>query len=752
MLLYNDSIKTTSNCPIQMKSFKIEESPIAFEILSSRLYANPVLAIVRELITNAYDSHKLANKLEVPVKIHFPDYLDKNFIIRDFGTGLSKEDIMDLYTTFFSSTKSTSNDFTGCFGLGSKTPFSYTSAFSVNSYFNGIKYYYAIVKKDGYPNIINVKEEITDEPNGLEVIIPTDNDINFFKEAKKYLRYMPEILIDSNKEITRDFIVYKEDFLNVYKGIVHSEEYFTNNIFDNILIKQGQNIYTINEFISTLENIHNLNNILVNNSIIIEVPIGTLSITPSREALSKEESNIETITNYILKAESIIEKLFEEKKNDIIKHLDVNLYLKLLTEKYFKDEQVKFDMNYYSTYNEISLDISCIYADKYNVLGRNRTSIIDTDTKTIVLSTDIMDNKNIQKIKRTLINHNEKIDNFLMVYPHRGESLLKFARRIKNIINTLNNMSEYSFNIELITINKFFKLYPNSKIKREKNNTDSYHKNIYLQNYVLNLSNILDSFFICNKYTNTINNILSSFNKDNTIIMEKNNSICHNIRFITLVLSKIRNNNKENFLLDYFKSKGLKINMSNDNINFTELNFVIVAKSNLNIFKKEGYFIFNKEKCLNFIKNNDWNVSYIDTSKTTEIIKFLECLESSFRFNFKNKSKNIILSSKLYKNILFLKDYYKNKSNTFMYNYIKSEYSKDLIKRMGFKDRIISNSDSFWLPKNIKNIFKDRSNFILKLFITFDENKNKIYTYAFNSKQKDKIFRIIKGEKKNVLF
>ena len=165
-MILGETNKTETNCNLEGKAFSIKNSPVAFEILSSKLYSDANMAVVRELLCNAYDSHKACGKQDVPIHVQLPSYLNKNFIIRDYGLGLSKEDVIDLYTTFFHSTKADSNDFTGCFGLGSKTPFSYTDAFTVTSYWNGTKYSFVAAKKDGYPNIYCINEEDTDECNG----------------------------------------------------------------------------------------------------------------------------------------------------------------------------------------------------------------------------------------------------------------------------------------------------------------------------------------------------------------------------------------------------------------------------------------------------------------------------------------------------------------------------------------------------------------------------------------------------------
>ena len=53
MILLNQP-QTQTNCTSEMKQFTIESSPIMFEILSSRLYSDPIMAVVRELLTNAW--------------------------------------------------------------------------------------------------------------------------------------------------------------------------------------------------------------------------------------------------------------------------------------------------------------------------------------------------------------------------------------------------------------------------------------------------------------------------------------------------------------------------------------------------------------------------------------------------------------------------------------------------------------------------------------------------------------------------
>lgn len=152
------------------KGFTMKNSVKAFNILSDSLYMNKALAVIRELSTNAYDAHISAGTQDVPFEIHLPDEMSPYFYIRDFGTGLSDDQVLNLYTTYFDSTKTDSVDATGALGLGSKSPFSVVDDFSVVSYQGGkARTYFAYKNEEGFPCISFVSENDADEPNGIKI-------------------------------------------------------------------------------------------------------------------------------------------------------------------------------------------------------------------------------------------------------------------------------------------------------------------------------------------------------------------------------------------------------------------------------------------------------------------------------------------------------------------------------------------------------------------------------------------------------
>jgi len=163
-------------------TFSILATGKAFKILIDGLYSNKIKAVIRELWTNAYDSHSDAGNLDQPFNCTLPSQLEPHFSVRDFGVSMTHDTIMNLYTQLFNSTKTESNSVVGEKGLGSKSPFAYTDSFSVISYLDGVKRSYtAYIAEKGIPFIALMAEEETDEPNGLEVSFPVETkDIQSF--------------------------------------------------------------------------------------------------------------------------------------------------------------------------------------------------------------------------------------------------------------------------------------------------------------------------------------------------------------------------------------------------------------------------------------------------------------------------------------------------------------------------------------------------------------------------------------------
>lgn len=263
------------------KQFTINASAQAFKILSDGLYSNKEASIIRELSCNALDSHIANGNKQTPFQIHIPTILTSHFSIRDYGTGLSNEDIENIYTTYFASTKSSSNDYVGALGLGSKSPFSYTDSFIVESWFNNIKTTYAIFYgDDGYPTYSKICEEETNEPSGLKVSFECkEDDIHKWKSASKLLNEF-EVLPDINIPIpSKGEVKLSLDSAEIRSSNDYGSSYYA---------KQGPVLYRIdsNQIPSDIQRITSYN------MVIFPFEMGEISFTASREEISFDESTI----------------------------------------------------------------------------------------------------------------------------------------------------------------------------------------------------------------------------------------------------------------------------------------------------------------------------------------------------------------------------------------------------------------------------------------------------------------------------
>ena len=127
---------------VKTNKFKIGEDSMGIIIDSLiNLYSDPIGSIVREVTSNCYDAMRekdLKLKHVIPmtsedkkewfssnknVQIEFQEEnillgIGNAFLFRDFGVGLSKKRVEEIYTLFGNSTKRDNNHQIGGFGIG----------------------------------------------------------------------------------------------------------------------------------------------------------------------------------------------------------------------------------------------------------------------------------------------------------------------------------------------------------------------------------------------------------------------------------------------------------------------------------------------------------------------------------------------------------------------------------------------------------------------------------------------------------
>lgn len=168
-----------------------DDQLMILNVLSNTLYTDKVAAVLREYGCNAADANVEAGKGEQPIEVRLPNRLDPNVSIRDFGYGMTEEQIANVFCRLGRSTKRNSNAFTGMLGIGSKAGFAYGDHFLVTSWTGGSKIVYNAYRDQGVPKLAKMHEEPSDAPDGIEVKVPVrQEDMDeFVRKAERVFRY-----------------------------------------------------------------------------------------------------------------------------------------------------------------------------------------------------------------------------------------------------------------------------------------------------------------------------------------------------------------------------------------------------------------------------------------------------------------------------------------------------------------------------------------------------------------------------------
>jgi len=157
---------------MQQKGAHLAVDASIFNILS-RMYSRPEEAVTRELLCNANDAHVMVGRGKTPFDLYLPTNMKPEWTLRDYGTGLSKDDVFRLIGGYGESNKRSSLETIGGFGIGAKSPFAVTSQFTVTSWHGGKQYLFAFYKDDEDKPVLSLMHESdSDEPTGMRFSFP----------------------------------------------------------------------------------------------------------------------------------------------------------------------------------------------------------------------------------------------------------------------------------------------------------------------------------------------------------------------------------------------------------------------------------------------------------------------------------------------------------------------------------------------------------------------------------------------------
>lgn len=298
-------------------SLDLESLPHLQKVMTN-MYADKVGAIIREYSTNARDSHIEAGMAHVPIEVTLPRSANPEFIVKDHGTGMSDDEVHEIYTSYGKSTKRDSDDVIGMLGLGCKSALTYTKQFSMVTIKDGVKSVIRIYAgADGAGEVETVEQETTDEPNGVEVIIPVNSDLEDFRyKCDQFFQFWEpgtvlvngepvETLYDKEGVIQLD----PDVFVVPARHFVHSDflgkrvGYATNHDY----VVMGNVPYSVSEFGVNRAMTLRPGNVKGEYRVVAKVPIGSLNFNPNRETLEDTKRSRETLAD----AKSFTKMAFE---------------------------------------------------------------------------------------------------------------------------------------------------------------------------------------------------------------------------------------------------------------------------------------------------------------------------------------------------------------------------------------------------------------------------------------------------------
>lgn len=292
-----------------------------FNILRNSTYTDKIGSPMREYIANALDEHQKLGKSHVPVEVTFPTAFSNELHVRDFGTGLSDEDVVKFFANYGASDKRESNDLIGAFGIGCKSAFAYTDSFTIVSYHKGVKTTFNMyIDETDIGSIAKMQSTKTTEPDGIDIIIPVKpQDVSTFQSRglalMKYFKTQPLIKGIANvPDFTREASpVSGNDWK--YFGDNRGSVVIQGQIGYPIDIsKLGQiNYYAKNTASLGAGQIFEWEHALLTSGLEIEVAIGDVEVTASRESLQMTPKTIKAIREKLQTIRDEITDLVTEK-------------------------------------------------------------------------------------------------------------------------------------------------------------------------------------------------------------------------------------------------------------------------------------------------------------------------------------------------------------------------------------------------------------------------------------------------------
>ena len=352
MIIEGKESTTVSNVPKEnsiLMSMDEEGIEHILKVLTN-LYNDPDTAVIREYYTNAVDAH-VEGLVSRPVEVTLPSWTDPTYIVRDFGPGMSEDDIRNVYSKYGASTKRKSNEFMGAFGLGCKSAFTITSQFVVVSVKHSMKTTALFsMNDDGAYECTIVSSVETDEGSGTTVKVPVDGNLyDFNRKAREFFKYSQpgNVLVDGDSPTT---VWEYYDVLELSHDLIEGAYYHPDS-WESSYIVMGTVPYEIHEqqMVDSIARIRpdaDANDLrpYVRMGKVFKATIGSVNLTPNREGLRYTEHTKEFIDSVLGEMLSNVEATAQAELDEQVSLSDIYQTAKkwesILGKPFYRGEEI----------------------------------------------------------------------------------------------------------------------------------------------------------------------------------------------------------------------------------------------------------------------------------------------------------------------------------------------------------------------------------------------------------------------------
>ena len=303
MLVTKSQYNVTGDMPGQTEEMII--APEALEHIMdalSDLYSDKVKAIVREYTTNALDSHIISGQTK-PVVVNTPSRMSPKLVIQDFGSGMSKQTLLDVFRQYGQSTKRNNNLEAGRLGFGAKSAFAYTDQFTVETVKDGHCCQLIMSRNARGAAEMNIAfEYATEEPNGVTVTIP-----------------VPIYDISEVERAVRSFGNFAAPGTILIDGVLNSRPSDWNKVGENLYTAPNhsyQDAIVMGNVAYPVELFKNQYYRYNRPTVIAFVEMGEIDFPPSRESVKMTPHSINTINQIEKYLEDCVREDIQKKISD----------------------------------------------------------------------------------------------------------------------------------------------------------------------------------------------------------------------------------------------------------------------------------------------------------------------------------------------------------------------------------------------------------------------------------------------------